>query len=31
MVFEMWYDKNVLGEISKNVLKVDMNVRFVCL
>lgn len=31
MVFEMWNDKNVLGEISKNVLKVDMNVRFVCL
>lgn len=31
MVFEMWNDKYVLGEISKNVLKVDMNVRFVCL
>lgn len=36
MVFEMWNDKNVLGEISKNVLKADMNVRnltldlFVC-
>lgn len=31
MVFEMWNDKHVLGEISKNVLKADMNVRFVCL